>query len=114
MEDLTKVPASNLRRYYIDLVGRPPNSKLPLTPKEMQAYLDLATTFEPKRYGDAQRYFLPDEEELFMITLEEAGNAAFPYESDMLERMASNAGKGVYGKDFEVGRTVGQKMALGL
>ena len=35
MEDLTKVPASNLRRYYIDLVGRPPNSKLSLTPKEM-------------------------------------------------------------------------------
>ena len=39
-----------------------------------------------------------------MITLEDAGNAAFPYDSDMLERMASNAGKGVYGKDFEVGR----------
>lgn len=103
MADLTKVPATNLRRYFIDLVGRPPNKLKPLNAIEMQSFLDLAKSFVPKGNGDHARYFTPDEEELFVITIEEAAAAAFPYDSQILERMASKCGQLVYGEDFKVG-----------
>ena len=104
MEEYTTVPASNLRRYFIQLTGQPPNVAKPLTPLEMQAYLDLVPSFLPKEYDQHLRYFTDDEEEMFMVIVEEFANAAFPYDSDMLERLASNAGKLVYGNDFRVGR----------
>ena len=103
MQELTKVPASNLRRYFVDLVGRPPNKQTPLTATEMQAFLDLTKSYIPTGNGDHARYFTRDEEELFVITIEEAAAAAFPYDSQMLERMASKSGQLVYGEDFKVG-----------
>ena len=103
MQELTKVPASNLRRYYIQLVGRAPNKKHGMSKVQQAKWLPLVKDFVPKTRG-APGYFLRDEEELFVITLEEAYRAAFPYDGDMLERLASKAGQGVYGKDFKVGR----------
>lgn len=102
MQELTRVPASNLRRYYVQLVGRPPNHKRGMSTVQQEKWLPLVKEFVPKTRGPAG-YFLRDEEELFVITLEEAFRAAFPYDTDMLERMATNAGKGIYGKDFKVG-----------
>ena len=60
--------------------------------------------FTPKGRGDSSRYFLKDEEELFVIVMEEAHKTAFPYDSDILERMVTNTDKLVYGQDFSVGK----------
>ena len=103
MQEITRVPSTNLRRYFMELVGRPPNQKIPLSKPNQEKYLKLLQDFVPRSRGDKTRYFLRDEEELFVIAIEEAANAAFPYDTHMLERMASNAGKLVYGDNFEVG-----------
>ena len=104
MEEYTRVPSTNLRRHFLSLVGRAPNTKIPLTKEEQKKFLPLAENYLPKGRGDGMRYFTLDEEEMFVITIEEAHAAAFPYDADTVERMASTAGKGVYGKSFKVGR----------
>ena len=103
MQELYRIPATNLRRYYIQLIGRPPNSEKGLPKVQQAKWQRLVKEFIPTTRGKVG-YFLKDEEELFVITLEEAWRAAFPYDTDMLERMASKAGKLVYGEDFVVGR----------
>ena len=101
MEELIKVPSTTLRRHYIDLVGRPPNKKHGMSKVQQAIKLEECKHYVPKTRG-SPGYFLRDEEELFVITLEEAFRAAFPYDGNMLERMASKAGKLAYGKDFLV------------
>ena len=60
--------------------------------------------FRPPKPGRHNRYFLDDEEELFVATVEAAHDAAFPYDRGLLLSMAENTAKKIYGKDFTFGR----------
>ena len=104
MEEYTRVPATVLRRHYIALVGKPPNKRIPLTLVEQHQAMQSLNDFVPTGKGDSSKYFTRDEEEMFVITIEESHAAAFPYDTDTVERMATQAGKAVYGEKFIAGR----------
>ena len=96
MAILTKIPRSNLMRWFQKLTGQKANAKKPLTKVEMDKYLPLARAFRPPPNGYHTRYFLDDEEEMFVIALEEAHNAAFPWDVDALIHLAESVGKTSY------------------
>ena len=96
-------PCDKLAQVLYTVIGRPPNSEKGIPKVQQAKWQRLVKEFIPTTRGKVG-YFLKDEEELFVITLEEAWRAAFPYDTDMLERMANKAGKLVYGEDFVVGR----------
>ena len=96
MAILTKIPRTNLMRWFVDLTGEKANVKNPLTKPKQDMYLPLARAYRPPVNGQHTRYFLDDEEEMFVITLEEAHNAAFPYDTDALIFLADEVGKKAY------------------
>ena len=104
MQELFGVPRSNLMRWFEQLTGRKASVKNRFNKREQQEFLIKAHQFRPP-LSQSRRYFTDDEEEMFVIMLEEAHNAAFPYDRDALKSLATSSGKKIYGKDFQVGNT---------
>ena len=104
MEQFYRVPRSNLMRWFEQLTGARPNATQPLPKPKQEEFIEKAKHFRPLNRNSRQ-YFMPDEEEMFVICLEEAHNAAFPYNRDALKHMATCSGKKLFGKDFQVGDT---------
>ena len=99
LEQLTEVPRSNLMRYYKKITGLKASSNAPIKDAELLVKLQAEVkNFRPPKAGRHHRYFLDDEEESFVATLETAHDAAFPYDRGLLVHMAENTGREVYGK----------------
>ena len=93
-----------MMRWFEQLTGRKASVKNRFNKREQQEFLIKAHQFRPP-LSQSRRYFTDDEEEMFVIMLEEAHNAAFPYDRDALKSLATSSGKKIYGKDFQVGNT---------
>lgn len=104
MQEFHKIPRSNLMRWYQQLTGKKANTRHPLNADEKKRFIEKAMQFELQQ-AHGRRYFTRDEEELFVTLVEEAHNAAFPYDREALKHLATTSGKEIYGKDFEVGDT---------
>ena len=105
LEELTGVPRSNLMRYYTKITEMKANAKKPIKDTDLLLkFHERIKNFRPPKSGKHHRYFLDDEEEMFVCTLEEAHDAAFPYDRNLLVHMAESTGKEVYGKDFTLGK----------
>lgn len=100
--DLTGVPRNTLARHFKKLVCRTANEKNPLNKMQQQKYLELVGKYQPIT-GSGNRYFTRDEELLFVTALQEAHDAAFPYDRTCLQIITSNVGKKIYDNNFSVG-----------
>ena len=75
-----------------------------LSKGEQATYLRKAQEFRPP-FQTGRRYFTDDEEELFVVVLEEAHDAAFPFDRDALKHLATRTGRKIYGNEFKVDDT---------
>ena len=99
------VPPTTLHRQFIQLTGRSPNVKNPLTKPQREQFINkLENGWTGKQMGQGKRLFLPHEEEMLVDMLEIAAQSAFPYNADALEASALNLGKAAYGQGFTLGR----------
>ena len=78
MQEFYRVPRSNLMRWFEQLTGAKPNVRHPLSKSKQKEFLQKVQHYRPVNKS-SRKYFMPDEEEMFVICLEEAHNAAFPY-----------------------------------
>ena len=104
MSELTRVPRSNLMRWFEKVTGARANVRAKLSDVERNKFNEVVANFRPARSGKHARYFFDDEEELFVCTVEEAHDAAFPYDRHALLHIVNETGVKVYGSNFEVGK----------
>ena len=99
MEEHYLVPRSTLMRHFRTVTGVNANIRIQsLTKIQISSMMEKIKAFDLPQCGDNNKYFTRDEEEMFVVMLEEAHNCAFPYDKEALKAMVSRAGRVAYGK----------------
>ena len=84
-----KVPRSTLKDLWLNFFHCPANAKFKFGVQQQAQMIEkLAKEFELPHHGRA-KYFMPDEEEMLLRTLELAHERGFPYDVDNLLALAT-------------------------